>query len=178
MFFLRTLTWMGAIKSDNLKDEFLELISLNQGIIFKICNIYTFNREDFNDLKQEIILQLWKSFPSFKGESKFSTWMYRVAFNTAITNIKKSKRHPIFETFSNIEYKIPDREEIYYLNDEINQLYTAISKLNDIDKAIITLYLDKKTYKEIGQIIGLSEKNISVKLVRIKRKLKTVFNKE
>jgi RNA polymerase sigma-70 factor (ECF subfamily) len=168
---------MSVVNSNNLKDEFLELISLNQGIIFKICNIYTNNREDFNDLKQEIILQLWKSIPNFKGNSKFTTWMYRVAFNTAISNIRKSKKHPIFHVFSNLEYSIPDREEVSYLTDEINQLYNAISELNDIDKAIIMLYLDKKTYNEIGQIVGFSEKNISVKLVRIKNKLKAILKR-
>lgn len=157
------------------KDKFIKLISENKGIIIKISNLYTNTKSDFEDLKQEIIFQLWKSFPRFKGNSKFTTWMYKVALNTAITNIKKSKRHPIFQAFSSSEYKIPSKD-FNNNKEEISNLYNAISRLNDIDKAIILLYLEEKKYSEIAEIVGLSEKNISVKLVRIKKKLKALLN--
>jgi RNA polymerase sigma-70 factor (ECF subfamily) len=156
-------------------NEFLKLISVNKGIIYKICNIYANSREDKDDLKQEIILQLWKSYPNFKGKSKFSTWMYRVAFNTAITNIRKSKRHPIIEAWSGSEPNFSEKENIDYLQEDINSLYKAIAKLKDVEKAIIMLYLEEKSYKEIGEIIGISEKNVSVKLVRLKEKLKKLM---
>lgn len=160
---------------NKLQAEFIEKITLNQRIIHKICNIYAFGREDREDLKQEIILQLWKSYLGFHGKSKFSTWMYRIALNTAITNVRKSKKHPIFEALSYSEQNIPAKENIDYLNDEMNSLFKAIAKLNDVEKAIVILYLEEKKYKEIGEIIGISEKNVSVKLVRIKKKLKKLM---
>lgn len=125
---------------------------------------------------QEITLQLWKSFPSFKEQSKFSTWMYRVAFNTAVTNIRKSKRHPFQEAISEKQYLIEEKEDIPNLDEEINRLYKAIGKLHDIEKGIILLYLEKKSYSEIGEIMGLSEKNIGVRIVRIKAKLKKLLS--
>lgn len=156
-------------------NNFLNLISEYQGIIYKICNVYANSQEDKNDLKQEILLQLWKSYPNFQGNSKFSTWMYRIALNTAITNIRKSKRHPLIEALSGIEQISSEKEEIDYLNEDINHLYKAIAKLKDVEKAIVMLYLEEKSYKEIGKIIGISEKNVSVKLVRLKKKLKSMF---
>ena len=159
-------------------NNFLNLISDNQGIIYKICNVYANSHEDRNDLKQEIILQLWKSYHSFQGKSKFSTWMYRIAFNTAVTNIRKTKRHPIIEALSGTEQNFSEKEEIDYLNEDINHLYQAISKLKDVEKAIVMLYLEEKSYKEIAEIIGISEKNVSVKLVRLKQKLKKLMIKQ
>lgn len=165
-------------KSNEMRiDEFLMLITKNQGIIHKICNVYANSSEDKNDLKQEIILQLWKSYPGFKSKSKFSTWMYRIAFNTAITNIRKSKQHPIIEAFSGPELSFSEKEDVDYLNDNINNLYKAIAKLKDVEKAIVMLYLEERSYKEIGEIIGISEKNVSVKLVRLKEKLKKLMSK-
>jgi len=158
-------------------NNFLSLISDNQGIIYKICNVYANSREDKNDLKQEIILQLWKSFHSFQGKSKFSTWMYRIAFNTAVSNIRKSRRHPVIEALTGAEELFPEKEEIDYLNEEINHLYKAIAQLKDVEKAIVMLYLEEKSYKEIGEILGISENNVSVKLVRLKEKLKKLMIK-
>lgn len=156
-------------------DIFLEKITENCLIIHKVCNVYGNSDEGRKDLMQEITLQLWKAYPSFKAESKFSTWMYRVALNTAITNIRKSKRNPIIEAFSEQQHEIIEKEDIPDLDEEINRLYRAIGRLNDIEKGIILLYLEKKSYAEIGDIVGLSEKNISVKIVRIKAKLKKLM---
>ena len=169
---------MESKNNEILINKFLKLITENQGIIYKICNVYANNREDKDDLKQEIILQLWKSYPGFQGNSKFSTWTYRVAFNTAITNIRKSKQHPIIEALSRTELNFSEKEDIDYLSDDINHLYKAIAKLKDVEKAIIMLYLEEKSYKEIGEIIGISEKNVSVKLVRSKEKLKKLMSKQ
>ena len=127
-------------------------------------------------MMQEITLQLWKAFPAFQGKSKFTTWMYRIAFNTVITNIRQSKRHPIVEAFSDQRLDHIEKENIPSLDEEINGLYRAISKLNEIEKGIILLYLEKRSYAEIGEITGISEKNLSVKIVRIKSKLKKLMS--
>jgi len=169
---------MESKDKNKLAAELIGRIAENQGAIHKVCNVYANSREDREDLKQEIILQLWKSYPGFQGKSKFSTWMYRIAFNTAITNIRKSKRHPIIEALSGTEQVIPAKEDIDYMDDDMNSLFKAIAKLKDVEKAIVTLYLEEKSYKEIGEIVGISEKNVSVKIVRLKDKLKKLINSD
>lgn len=130
--------------------------------------IYANSWSDREDLFQEICLQLWKSYPSFREEARFSTWMYRVALNTAISTVRKDRRSPSFEqlqeTVSVPEDGTEDKERV-------KQLYKAISRLNRIDKAIILLWLEERNYEEIASIMGISKNNVSVKLVRIKRKL-------
>ncbi len=164
--------------NSQLAAEFVERITEHQGVIHKICYVYDYGRDRREDLKQEIILQLWKSSPGFQGKSKFSTWMYRIAFNTAITNMRKSSRHPIVETLSGLEESFPAREDIAYLNDDMNALLGAIAELKDVEKAIVTLYMEEKSYREIGEIVGISEKNVSVRLVRLKAKLKRLVERE
>lgn len=157
-----------------VKDYFVDMVFKNIRIIYKICHLYAKESEK-KDLQQEIIYQLWKSFPSFKGEAKFQTWMYRVALNTALLGLR-ARNYKQTELSDN-EKQIP---YLSYVNDEknlqIQQLYHHISKLNDIDKAIIFLYLEQYNYKEISEIMGISIKNVSVRLVRIKKKLKIMFN--
>jgi len=160
------------------KSEFLKSVFENQSIIFKITNIYANSDEDRADLKQEILYNLWKAYSNFRGLSKFSTWMYRISINTAISGIRKSKKHPIIEALSSENVIEEPNNEIDFLDKQVNELYKAISKLNDIDRALILLYLEKKSYQEIGEIIGISEKNVSVKLVRIKTKLKQIIKKQ
>lgn len=164
------------MNSEQQKDIFIKSISENKGIIHKVSNIYSNTLEDKEDLMQEITLQLWKSFPGFKWEARFSTWMYRIALNTAITNIRKSKRNPILEALSENQMKFAEKEYDPSLDENINKLYRAIAQLNDIEKAIILLYLEKKSYSEIGDITGISEKNVSVKIVRIKKKLEKLMS--
>jgi RNA polymerase sigma-70 factor (ECF subfamily) len=164
--------------NSSLSEEFINQISENKGIIHKICNIYCNNLDEKKDMMQEITLQLWKAFPNFQHTSKFSTWMYRISLNTAITNIRKSKRHPLMEALFESEIEIPEKEDMVEMDDDINQLYKAISKLREVDRAIILLYLEEKSYNEIGEILGLTEKNVSVKLVRIKTKLEKLLTSE
>lgn len=159
------------------KNDFLKNVFENQSIIFKIVNLYANSTDDRADLKQEILYNLWKAYPNFKGLSKFSTWMYRISINTAISGIRKSKKHPIIEALSSENIIEEPITEVDFLDEQVNELYKAISKLNDIDRALILLYLEKKSYQEIGEIIGISEKNVSVKLVRIKNKLKQIIKK-
>ena len=164
------------MNNEYLEDIFIKEISDNKGIIHKVCNVYCNNSEEKKDMMQELTLQLWKSFPNFSRKSTFSTWMYRIALNTAITNIRKSKNSPILESLSEKQNTLIEKEDLPNMDEEINKLYKAIAKLNEIEKGIILLYLEKKTYTEIGEITGLSEKNISVKIVRIKSKLKKLLS--
>jgi RNA polymerase sigma-70 factor (ECF subfamily) len=161
-------------KSRDIKTEFLDKLDKHQGILQKICFVFSSNSLEKGDLCQEIILQLWKSYPSFEHKSSFSTWMYRVALNTAISLTKK----PQF--FANTE-EIPDRSfDMEYSMDKSERimiLYRAISRLNKVEKAIILLWLEDKPYEEIADSIGIAIKNISVRLVRIKAKLKELIKK-
>ena len=157
-----------------IENEFIEQIQKHQGILHKICFVYSNNNADKEDLYQEIVLQLWKSYPSFRKEAKFSTWMYRVALNTAITLNKKTALFENHKTQLSDEYAI---SEIIDYSEDIKILYKAISKLSKIEKAIIMLWLEEKAYSEIAEIVGISEKNVSVKLVRSKKKLAKTIKK-
>jgi len=152
--------------------HFLELIHAHQSIIHKICFVYCKNRADREDLQQEIILQLWKSYPSFLENAAFSTWMYRVALNTAINQTRRPGL--LLDTSSSPE--IPyDPSDSYQLSEEIQLLYKAISKLRKVEKAIILLWLEEKRYEEIAETIGITVKNVSVRLVRIRTRLAEII---
>ena len=150
-----------------MEKEFTELLYQNQGIVHKICNLYFNTRTDINDYKQELIIQLWKAFPSFNNQSKFSTWMYRVCLNAAIDIIRKEKTQPEFVKYEYHDF-ITISDSKSELSENQEKLYQAINTLSDIDKAIITLYLDEFSYKEIAEIMGISESNTGVKINRIK----------
>jgi len=150
-----------------MEKEFTELLYQNQGIVHKICSLYFNNRADKEDYKQELIIQLWKAFPSFNNQSKFSTWMYRVCLNAAIDLLRKEKTQPKLVEF-NYQSINTLFESNLVISDNQEKLYQAISRLSDIDKAIITLYLDEFSYKEIAEIMGISESNTGVKINRIK----------
>lgn len=161
-----------------IESEFSELIQKNQGIIHKICRIYTINEEDSQDLFQEIVLQLWKSYKSFKGNSKFTTWMYRVALNTAITLFRKSNRKIDTQEIDQNLYKISQDTDYTDKQEQINNLYDAIKKLSEIDKALVLLYLDDLPYKDIAETLGITEVNARVKMKRAKIKLKEIMDKD
>jgi RNA polymerase sigma-70 factor, ECF subfamily len=161
------------MKQKQNKKAFSELIQKNQAIIHKITRVYENGWADREDLFQEICLQLWKSYPNFREEAQFSTWMYRVALNTAISNIRKTKNSISFEPLRDTD-RISDEKSDE--KEKLKLLYRAISKLNRIDKAIILLWLEEKNYEEIAAIMGTSKTNVSVKLVRIKRKLEELVN--
>lgn len=155
------------------RKAFSERIEQNQGIIHKISLIYAGNSADREDLFQEICLQLWKSYDSFREEARFSTWMYRVALNTAISMVRRNNNNITFESLK--DYKTLSAETTEE-NENRKLLYQAISQLNSIDKAIILLWLEEKNYDEIASVIGISKTNVSVKLVRIKQKLEELIN--
>ncbi|QEH42885.1 RNA polymerase sigma factor [Chitinophaga sp. XS-30] len=146
--------------------QFIQQIDQHQHILHKICRLYRDSKEDREDLFQEMVLQLWKAAPSFEGRSKFSTWMYRIALSTALLDFRK-KRPPVF--YPEI---LPDRPEHQPEQSmEAEQLMEALKKLEDADKALITLYLEDLSYQEIAEITGISENYVGVKLNRIKVKL-------
>ena len=138
--------------------------------------MYTTNQEAHNDLFQEITIQLWKNYSKFRGEAKFSTWMYRVALNTAISLYRKSTRTVKTDDFSDVAFKISSTEYDDTEEKQLEALYKAIHQLNDIDKALIFLYLEDKPFNEIADTLGISNVNARVKMNRAKEKLKTILN--
>lgn len=158
-------------------NEFTRLIKENKGIIYKICNSYCSDKDDRDDLAQEIIYNLWKSFEKYNAEFKFSTWMYRIALNVAISFYRQEKKHknknPVSEELIVFEDDTGQKNEI---ENNLNLLQQFISELKEIDKAIILLYLDDKPHREIAEITGFTETNVATKINRIKEKLKTKFS--
>ena len=159
-----------------LEHSFVQQLEKNQNIVHKICRLYTHDRESHNDLFQEITIQLWRAYPKFRGDSKFSTWMYRVALNTAITLYRKSKRRIQTQDYENISFKIQAEEYDDTTEQQLELMYAALKELNDIDKALVFLYLEDKSYKEISQTLGISEINARVKMNRAKEKLRRILN--
>ena len=153
--------------------SFLTDVNQNIRIVHRVCHTY-FPRDamEREEVFQDIIYQLWKSYPQFKGESKFSTWMHKVALNTAINHIRRSTRKPRSAELTEPIAHAPDMNERVHREEEIHQLYKAIDTLMDIDKAIILLHLEDQDYEEIAAITGLTKTNVSVRLVRIRRALK------
>ncbi|MBQ0733306.1 RNA polymerase sigma factor [Aquimarina celericrescens] len=157
--------------------EFTRIIKDHEGVIYKITTVYTNNQDDQKDLYQEIVYQLWKSFDSFKGNSKISTWMYRVALNTAITRLKKEKRRG---DQIGIDKVIIQQTEQYdsEFEERLKIVYTHIQGLNELEKGLMLLFLEGKKYEEIALITGLSPSNVGTRISRIKQKLKTLIVKK
>lgn len=154
--------------------EFLELVAQHQNILHKVCHMFERDEDNRRDLFQEITIKLWLGFGSFDGRAAITTWMYRVALNTAITLQRKEKRkadtQPLLPHIQSIA-----EEEDRIGKAEIEQLYKAIELLEPIDKAIILLYLEEKKYEEIAEIIGITRSHVGVKITRIKKKLESLL---
>ncbi|KUG12898.1 RNA polymerase subunit sigma-70 [Elizabethkingia sp. HvH-WGS333] len=153
--------------------EFLEKIEKHKGMIFKISKMYLENQEDREDLFQEIIFQLWKSYQAFEGKSQFSTWLYRVSLNTAITFLKRDKKR----TDKNELHENIDIEDEQNTDKELQTefLYKAVQELNPIEKALIFLFLEGQNHKQISENMGITEVNARVKLNRTKEKLQQII---
>jgi RNA polymerase sigma-70 factor, ECF subfamily len=147
--------------------EFTEQIEQNKGIIFKVIRLYVNHEEDERDLFQEILFQAWRSYPHFKGQSKFSTWLYRVGLNTVLTFKRRPQLVVAHEDLSLLKVISGEKNN----SEETEALYIAIRELNEIDRMIITLHLDGYENEEIGDISGLTKNNVAVKLHRIKEVL-------
>jgi RNA polymerase sigma factor (sigma-70 family) len=157
------------------KETFLRLLEAHKGIVIKICNAYCQARDDKEDLSQEIVYNLWKGFATYTPDYKFSTWLYRVALNVAISYYRREKRLLQFTAYD--ENLIVFDEGVYdkALDGNLLLLQQFIFELKEIDKSIMLLYLDDKPYREIAEITGISETNVATKINRIKMNLKTKF---
>jgi RNA polymerase sigma-70 factor (ECF subfamily) len=162
---------MRIMKKEDLRTEFISQLEANQDIIHKICHLYADSQEEKKDLKQDIIYQLWKSYASFRKQAKFTTWMYRVALNTALLNLRSKIKVDNTVALEQRHELIPDNpfDEAEH---KVRMLYRAIGSLKEMDRALIFLYLERCPYQKISEIMGISEKNVSVRLTRIRENLR------
>ncbi|MBD0333622.1 MAG: sigma-70 family RNA polymerase sigma factor [Chitinophagaceae bacterium] len=151
--------------------QFEKYIRENELLIWKVCRIYAYSEADKQDLFQEIVIQLWKAYPKFKGQSKFSTWLYRIAINTAITGLRKQKDFIDSYEPATLPQHTEDNTS-FEEEEQLKLLYRAIELLNQVEKAIVMLYMEDKTYEEMEEILGISQGNLRVKMNRIKDKLR------
>lgn len=158
-----------------IHDKFISEIDSHQNIIYKICHLYTNSTIDFKDLYQDIVLQLWKSYPSFKGKSKLSTWIYQVSLNTALYKRRQERSRLRLDTLAQFHYELPEITDSDK-KENIERVKELLSSLTDIEKALITLHLDEYSYDEISEIMGITQTNVATKINRIKQKLRLMFN--
>lgn len=164
-----------APSTENLTQTFLQQMEKNTGIVYKVAHSYCWDPEDRKDLIQEINIQAWRSFPRFDSKYQFSTWLYRVALNVAISALRKEKkRAESTELSPSLMDQVGD--ESGQSNRQINALYRAIGDQNPINRAIILLHLEEKSYAEISDILGISQTNVATKLSRIKKEIKEKLN--
>lgn len=159
---------------DHVEQEFVTLIQEYERGIYKVCYLYTTPHATLNDLYQEVVINLWKAYPKFRNECKISTWIYRIALNTCISFIRKEKNIPEIVTLSQIADRIEETDETQVM---LKRLYSMINRLGQLEKSIVLLYLEDKSYEEIAEITGLTLTNVATKLSRIKDKLRKM-NKE
>lgn len=159
-----------------MEKDLVDILNNHRGLIYKVCHVYCSDHEDRKDLFQEIVIQVWRSLGSFRYESKLSTWMYRIALNTATSHFKKEKR-TLNQQFPLSGIEIPNINDGDEKEEQLQMLLVAIEGLDKIDKSIILLYLEEKSYEEISEITGLSKSNVGVKLSRIKTKLSNTLKK-
>lgn len=157
-----------------LEQQFIDLVGRHKQIVYKVCFMYGGNDDDINDLYQEVMLNLWKAFPRFRGGSKPSTWVYRIAMNTCISQLRWKQARPrtVAFTMPMAELMADSRE-----HDNLKELYSLISRLSVLERALILLWLDDKSYDEISEILGITVSNVGVRINRIKAKLKKMSNK-
>ena len=157
-------------------DGFISVIEAHKGILYKITNAYCKDIEDRKDLMQEIYFQLWKSFENYVDDYKYSTWIYRISLNVAISFYRKeSSRTKIASPFNDEIFNFSDTSNTHEKESDFKKLQQFIAELKKLDKALMLLYLEGKSYKEIGEIIGITETNVATKISRIKIKLKKEF---
>ena len=159
---------------DHVEQEFVTLIQEYERVIYKVCYLYTTPHATLNDLYQEVVINLWKAYPKFRNECKISTWIYRIALNTCISFIRKEKNIPEIVTLSQIADRIEETDETQVM---LKRLYSMINRLGQLEKSIVLLYLEDKSYEEIAEITGLTLTTVATKLSRIKDKLRKM-NKE
>jgi RNA polymerase sigma-70 factor (ECF subfamily) len=160
------------LKNSELQKTFENLVKTHERLIYKICRLYGNSEDDRQDLYQDIVIQLWKAYPKFRGEAKLSTWLYRIGLNVAITQFRKQKKQIYATDIDALNMDFPEDASHIAETAQFKTMYAAIEKLNDIEKAIVMLYLDDKSYDEMEDILGISNGNLRVKMNRIKEKLR------
>ena len=162
---------------NGIHDEFLEIIRNYQGIVRKVCWLYFRNKDERDENFQEVLYQLWKSYPSLQDKSKLGSWIYKVSIYTSIVKIRKDVKVSYRDEIPDSEVDVGFEDEMYR-DEDVKRLHAAIATLSDIEKAIIMLHLEEKDYAEIAEITGISKTNAGVKIMRIKEKLKQLLNNE
>ncbi|MCM1162971.1 MAG: sigma-70 family RNA polymerase sigma factor [Muribaculaceae bacterium] len=158
-------------KSSDKEQRFLDMLSRHRPLLYKICYMYATDGDHFNDLYQEVVANIWVGLDSYRGESALSTWLYRIALNTCVTYFRRNSRHT--------EGKMPLESVVHLQGDDgdsqrieqLKEMYRLIADLSRIDKALILMWLDEKSYDEIAELSGLSRNNVATRLRRIKQKL-------
>ena len=157
--------------TEEQEKSFITLVKEHQGLIHKVCILYETDKEARNDLFQEIVLQLWKSFPTFRGEAKITTWMYRIALNTAISGLRKMGRKIKTVELEEYHFNISDDPQDHH-EDDLQKLQWAIRQLSEIERAMIMMALDEVPYEEIAETIGITQNNVRVRMNRIREKIR------
>ena len=150
---------------------FIELIQQNERLIYKVCSVYASEVLPIADLFQEVVYNLWKGYPKFRNECSISTWMYRIALNTCISGLRKEVKRPIHIPINQLAEQLVEPKSF---DENIKEMYRLIRRLKTLERAIVLLYLEEKSYQEIADITGLTVNNVAVKLNRIKEKLRTM----
>ena len=161
------------METKELEKEFLKVIEVQKRTIYKVCYIYANNQDDLNDLFQETVLNLWKSFPRYRGDSKLVTWVYRIAMNTCITFLRRSGTRPQTILLTADMAQIAADEGTAA---QLQELYKLINQLGKLERALILLWLEERSYQEMADILGITKTNVAVKLNRVKEKLKKMSN--
>lgn len=161
-----------------MEKEFIKTLELHRGIVYKVCKIYCPNNaNDSQDLFQDIVAQLWKAWGTYRGEAKITTWIYRIALNTAISGYRKQKRKPLNNEITH-EALVVAQDNTQQKKEDLELLYLAISKLSETEKALVTLYLDEIPYDEVAALLGISQNNVRVKMLRIREKLRKIMEND
>jgi len=163
-----------VVQKEDPEKQFEKEIKAHEGLLWKICRLYAYTDADRQDLFQEMVIQLWKAYPTFRGEARFSTWLYRVALNTAITGLRRQK-----DFITSYEPEVLARHERVDTTtggeeEQLEQLYRAISHLNEVEKALVMLYLEDRSYAEMEEVLGIGQGALRVKMTRIKEKLRQI----
>lgn len=160
--------------NSDIERAFLQLVEANRNLIYKVCLMFTEDDDNLADRYQDIVMNLWISYPKFRNESKPSTWIYRIAFNTCVSEVRRQQARPTTMPLTCELDELTGDDNGYA--EQIHELYRLINSLSKIDRAIILLWLDDKSYDEIAEVIGMSKSNIGVRLMRIKEKLRKMSN--
>lgn len=160
---------------ETAEQAFVALVREYERVIYKVCYLYTTPNATLADLYQEVVLNLWRAFPAFRHKCKVSTWVYRIALNTCISFIRKERNLPEIVTLTTDADRTDDDDATAQM---LRQLYRLINRLGQLEKSIVLLYLEEKSYEEIAEITGLTRTNVATKLSRIKDKLRIMNQKE